>query len=145
MVLGMKSRQTIETIEGAGNSTHEINYEVNDSPSVSGTYYYRLTQTDYDGSRDTFEAKSIYFEKSITELELEVYPNPYYSGELHLRTNTIEEYKVMLYDISGQLKYSGDFNETTTCLTPTEQKKGIYLINVQASSGEVVTKKLVVQ
>ena len=41
--------QEFDIVEGAGNSTHKINYSLIDRDPFDGISYYRLKQTDYDG------------------------------------------------------------------------------------------------
>ena len=50
---------TIETIEGAGNTNNEMNYGVIDTNPKEGISYYRLKQTDYDGQSETFNPIAI--------------------------------------------------------------------------------------
>lgn len=49
-----KEYYTIATVQGAGNSSTEKNYLFTDKNLSPGTVYYRLTQTDYDGTSKTF-------------------------------------------------------------------------------------------
>lgn len=41
---------SIGTVEGAGNSIFDINYQFTDKAPLSGTSYYRLSQTSFDGN-----------------------------------------------------------------------------------------------
>lgn len=52
----------LSKIEGAGNSTRPTEYCIIDTEPNQGINYYRLTQVDFDGSRETFPPKSIVFE-----------------------------------------------------------------------------------
>ena len=50
----MSDWETIEVIEGAGNSNTETTYNSIDHQPVNGVSYYRLKQTDYDGKSESF-------------------------------------------------------------------------------------------
>jgi hypothetical protein len=64
---------TIATVKGAGNSSGHINYAHSDLQPLPGTSYYRLVQTDYDGTSKTYPARAVTFAESQG---LQVYPNP---------------------------------------------------------------------
>ncbi|MDG1476279.1 MAG: T9SS type A sorting domain-containing protein [Vicingaceae bacterium] len=42
--------EVIETVKGAGNSKNILDYKMNDNDVQSGTIYYKLKQTDFDGT-----------------------------------------------------------------------------------------------
>lgn len=71
-----KKWDTVERVKGGGNSPFPLNYSLTDSDYLVGTTYYRLKQTDFDGSynyesiitSNTFESKN--------EDHFIVYPNP---------------------------------------------------------------------
>ncbi|WP_165851327.1 T9SS type A sorting domain-containing protein [Brumimicrobium aurantiacum] len=65
--------ETIQTIEGAGNSTRVIDYNYTDYSPVSGISYYRLTQTDFDGAFETFDILAV---ENNTLIEMNAFPNP---------------------------------------------------------------------
>ncbi len=46
--------EVIAQINGAGNSTKEIKYHYMDTQLKSGTYYYRLSQTDFNDEKRVF-------------------------------------------------------------------------------------------
>lgn len=58
--------------DGAGNSNTSINYKEVDSEPLTGISYYRLKQTDFDGSIKYSEIVSV----SLNQDELILYPNP---------------------------------------------------------------------
>ncbi len=61
-------------VSGAGNSSMAINYLENDNNPYTGVSYYRLKQTDYDGTYTYSKTKSVFLENS--ESDLIIYPNP---------------------------------------------------------------------
>lgn len=56
--------QQIYVIDGSGNSSTTNQYELKDNNSCWGTLYYKLCQTDYDGTFECFEPIAILCNKS---------------------------------------------------------------------------------
>jgi len=54
---------TIATVEGAGNNNTQIDYKTLDPTPLIGISYYRLLQTDYDGTTESFFPVSVVIEK----------------------------------------------------------------------------------
>ena len=46
--------ELIGEIEGAGNTSTQLTYKWIDNNPLSGVSYYKLAQTDYDGTTETF-------------------------------------------------------------------------------------------
>ncbi len=65
--------QVLERLEGAGNSTALLEYSITDKNPFQGISYYRLKQTDFDGSFSYSEAISIYIKNNNS---IEIFPNP---------------------------------------------------------------------
>lgn len=72
--------EALATIAGAGTTTEEQNYQYTDfSAPESGTVYYRLKQTDYDGNYTYSDMVAVVFDKKqVIEnpVNFVVYPNP---------------------------------------------------------------------
>ncbi len=69
-----KTFESLAKVDGAGTSKNELHYQVRDTNPFRGTSYYRLSQTDYDGT-------STYFRVLIVKVEsfgevTRLYPNP---------------------------------------------------------------------
>ncbi len=83
------------TIPGAGNSSSALNYsEIDENPFI-GLSYYRLKQTDFDGSFDYFGPISIQTNSIIS-----MYPNPA-NGIVYL-VGEMDESDVKIYSVTGQ-------------------------------------------
>lgn len=65
--------EDLQYIEGAGNSVQVQDYSYTDDAPYAGISYYRLTQTDFDGTQKTFPIVSV--EQKDLEV-LQAYPNP---------------------------------------------------------------------
>lgn len=75
-----KNFQTLATVEGAGNSSTQISYTYTDESAPTGTSYYRLKQTDYDGKFEYFKLIAVTIESSLHNNNLNVVsvgPNPF--------------------------------------------------------------------
>ncbi len=74
-------------------------YEYLDRHPVKGVSYYRLTQTDFDGTTDTFHMVAVqYFggDKGI----IKVYPNPVADGPLYLEVSGLASNEAVMINIT---------------------------------------------
>ncbi|SNS77346.1 Por secretion system C-terminal sorting domain-containing protein [Ekhidna lutea] len=93
----------LENIDGAGDSNERLDYQYTDKKPFLGVNYYRLKQTDYDGTQSHSEAVLVVFE-GPSQLVINVYPNPIedklfvsFSSEFNVGTPTIR-----MVDLKGQ-------------------------------------------
>lgn len=68
--------EEIATMAGAGNSNQELAYTAIDPRPLDGIGYYRLTQKDFDGTTEFFDAISIFCQGGKEGGNMSVYPNP---------------------------------------------------------------------
>jgi len=132
------------TVEGAGNSNNTLHYTWIDESPLQGTNYYRLSQTDYDG---TTVQKSIVI---ITidgddEWKFTIYPNP--SSDfvnLTLPENEGHELTVEVIDLTGRkvlVKNIGSEN-VKYMLNISELQTGVYTICLYDEGTMVGSSKL---
>ncbi len=100
-----KTFQAISHIAGAGNSLSPISYRYIDNPSTVNTVYYRLTQTDFDGT--------CYYSPIIqtnTDLPVKIFtslfPNPTH-GKFLIETRLNAPAIFFIYDYTGRKVYQG--------------------------------------
>ncbi len=98
--------EAIEEIPGSGNSTTTMSYEAYDDNPLSGTSYYRLKQTDFDGKFEYFNLISVNFNENQGDIcTLNIYPNPCVgSCTINLEDCPLEDsdVNVELYDALGK-------------------------------------------
>jgi hypothetical protein len=94
--------EVVGRVDGAGNSTHTLNYSTIDENPFEGTSYYRLKQTDYNGQFSYSEIVPVNFVKE--ENLFSVYPNPGYGAVKVIcpgdKSETIE---LKIFDDTGKL------------------------------------------
>ena len=135
-------------IDGAGNSDERLTYSFLDMNLLPGNNYYRLSQTDFDGTRSYFESILLPREGSSDPL---LYPNPanltiqptlnYHAGASH-------PIEVMILNTRGELvrRFRTEVERGTNAVDLPSQglAAGIYLIRVAGQQG-VITLRIVLR
>ena len=127
--------QAFEEQPGAGNSSTILNYLAIDLSPFKGVSYYRLKQTDFNGSYQYSNIESVNF---ITN-EVSVYPNPF-KDELHL-TNFDNNNYYKVYSADGRLVFGGN----TAKINTAKWSKGFYTLILLDASGAFIQKHKVVK
>ena len=92
-----KTFNAIAMVEGAGTTERSLSYSTFDNAPINGTSYYRLRQTDLDGTTVVFDAVSV---ELRTDAVVNAYPNPVKS---ELTVELTQAGPVRLYDLQGRL------------------------------------------
>lgn len=141
--------ETVKVIEGAGNSTIRLDYSTTDVPPMNTIVYYRLKQTDYDGTATLSDLVAI----KVNEFEFgfDVMPNPT-KGQFTIRMDnaTAEELNVTIYNTLGQIVKID--NAVTEPGLPVKLEvslnndlpSGSYFVNVTAGSDQMI-KQLILE
>lgn len=141
-----KTFSAITRIEGAGDSYEQLDYSTYDEEPIHGISYYRLRQTDFDGTTTYSKVQIV----SINADELYVfdaYPNPSDGTELYVRSylHQAMDIDLTVYSITGQrikstslkgLKGSNDWNLEL----PKNIPSGIYIIEILDYKGLILEK-----
>lgn len=130
----------VAKIEGAGNSNSSINYKTIDEDPWPGVSYYRLSQTDFDGT--TWYSDLVPVRIKSKEDIFYVSPNPTTYNNLTVNFNSWEngEVQLVVENIMGQIIHSekistqaGDFIRKKLNFGK-ELSNGIYLITVKSEN-----------
>jgi len=138
----------VAEINGAGNSSVERTYSFVDKNPYEGVSYYRLRQTDFNGSVTESSFTEVVLEKS-DRLKVEVYPNPSSSSKATLRVKNNESNVVLeITDASGKVV---DVQELKTANLMTEMEmshhfdNGIYFVKATNTKGEISMFKWIIE
>lgn len=123
----------LEEIPGAGQSTETLEYLTTDRSPLSGTSYYRLKQTDYDGQYS-------YSDWQVIQLESKheigsVTPNPS-TGLFYLNTIPAEKEEIYIFNAAGTLirQFPIDPTNQSIELDLLDQPSGWYFVQVADQS-----------
>jgi hypothetical protein len=143
--------ETLATIKGAGNSTSLKEYSVTEYFPSTGVEYYRLKQTDFNGTSTYSDVKSINYTSFHPE-NLIVYPNPGTNTDINytIDANVGQEILVVVYDVTGREAFSKvvvtkENGTNVFALDPSGSlHAGVYMITA-TSRDSIISKKLVVE
>lgn len=143
--------EIISIVPGAGISNTVLEYAEVDPEPYTGVSYYRLTQTDYDGTYTHSDVAPIKYVKE-EDSQVNVYPNPWdKTTSVNVELNGFEgnDVLVSLRDITGKEYYSRVIvanNEVVyNVIEPmSELAAGMYLITVR-SEDQIFSKQLVIK
>lgn len=106
-----KDFHKIATVNGNGTTTQQQTYQLTDFNPLEGQNYYKLLQTDFDGSQNEEGIRLVNFSQSSTDFI--IYPNPNNGVELNLRFKEAKTNLFLhIYDAKGQMVFSKQFNST---------------------------------
>ncbi len=142
----------IARVNGAGNSNIPVAYSFNDESRksiASATTYYRLTQTDYDGKKETFSPIAVSCDQSRS-YSFNIYPNPVND---QLFCDITNEYgrsaKIEIINAYGQLVYQREHTLTEglnhLVLDLSEIKSGMYSFKLITPDGKIVKVKSLIK
>ena len=138
-----KTFEVVGTTDGAGNSSLTQNYNLRDKNPYEGTSYYRLKQTDYDGSSEYSKMVAVEVKASISDVL--VFPNPV-EGLAYLSFSTTSEgvASVTIYDVSGRLvsvkDYSINQGHNKITLNTEELNQGMYFLTINNGESNTAMK-----
>ncbi len=136
----------IGKVTGQGNTTEPTDYAFTDYPGVSGLVYYRLSQTDYDGTSETFDVISVNYELSTTGIT--AWPNPATDGRINIALPAPVKGKLTatLYAASGQVVLRQEIvnpDKTFSLYLPASSDHGLYLLQLDTQGSRTRIKLLV--
>ena len=127
----------VDTVEGNGTTSTQQTYTATDYFPIEGTSYYRLKQTDFDGTVDYSGLQVVLVEN--LENTLNIFPNPTDDSKLNisLHARELSVHSIEMIDLQGKVAHAMYFNfiRTTTgsCLYdfPDDIADGIYILRVR--------------
>jgi hypothetical protein len=135
--------EAIGKINGAGNSSKQLSYELIDVAPKLGVNYYRLKQVDFDGAYSYADVRSINF---IGENDVQIFPNPAYrSSKVSINSSSTIQ-GIDVYDEAGRLLIRQNYNgsENRQELDVLDFSSGILYLHITTNTG-VTVKKLIIQ
>ncbi len=142
--------EELERVPGAGNSNENLSYITWDNNPLTGMSYYRLKQTDFDGTYTYSEIESV--ENILSDKwDLTLYPNPNNGISFTININGIPKHKninVSIINGLGNTLYEKQIElldiHKYNIQPDTPLKPGYYFVKLETEL-ESITKKMVVE
>ena len=141
----------IGEIEGAGNTSTQLTYQWIDNNPISGVSYYKLAQTDYDGTSEMFSPIAVTCEAAAVD-GYSVYPNPaneVLNIDLELENYQGDDVSIEVIDINGkiiqlqQVQLARGYNHVEVDLS--EIPSGVYMINFVGTRDYINESRIIKQ
>ncbi|WP_422361625.1 T9SS type A sorting domain-containing protein [Reichenbachiella sp.] len=126
--------EEIDYVNGAGSTTAVNHYSIVDYNSLAGKSFYRLKQTDFDG---TFSYSEVISVTHTQHLQFNAYPNPV--GDVaYLEVNNslfAEMFRIEVFDVNGStmnVPYTQE-NDRSIQLDTSRLRSGMYVLRLSVS------------
>jgi hypothetical protein len=134
--------ETIARIQGAGNSNSMLSYAFTDEVPLKGMSYYRLVQTDFDGTRTEFAPVPVMHANNASGVV--AFPNPFHSSfELRLPEQLQgENLQVRIFDMQGRIvqQFTQMPNAPVSGIQLGDALPGLYFVEIQSAKGAEVIR-----
>jgi hypothetical protein len=135
----------ITTVKGVGNSNTNQHYQMLDKNAANGLTYYRLTQTDYDGTSKQLGVVTV--SRNTTVFVSTIEPNPASNlVSLSFDSPKVVTATLLVYDVVGKLVYTQQLNTTAgnnkLTLDVSSYAVGTYFVTINTPNGTSTTKLL---
>lgn len=138
----------IGEVEGYGTTSNMSQYSYKDYQYESGLAYYRLTQFDFDGESEVFQAISVNCQDVLSESASLSLASDKINGSIQVISEVEENqfYDLVIYDATGKKVYSGQgFTESGQINDKVfihTQATGIYIVQLVVED-KLISEKLI--
>jgi len=124
-------------VDGAGNSYDWLYYKWVDRNPLQGISYYRLKQTDFDGTTSYSDIRMVNFSGASSSNQgwVNIYPNPAPDGQFNVRLGELssESITMTITNILGEVIYDAQLSagsNQTLNISREGIAKGVYTITI---------------
>ncbi|MEO1261530.1 MAG: T9SS type A sorting domain-containing protein [Bacteroidota bacterium] len=132
--------EILEQVSGAGNSDDKLSYHAVDQNPLNNRSYYRLRQTDFNGTYTYSKIVSVFVEIKI---KVEIFPNP---ATQYIEIQNIGEEPgfITLHDFSGQVvRQLKKAEHTKATINVSDLPNGIYLLQFDNGTAKAVEQIMI--
>lgn len=137
--------EVVDIVEGAGNSSSTKTYRTYDNKPFNGDNYYRLKQTDYDGTT-TYKGIAHVYINAVSEFDF--YPNPANNNiNFTFNVNNDNAVTIELYDLTGRIVKNKSYTTlkglNNKSLDVSDLPSGIYMLKAVVNNNQYIQKIVV--
>jgi hypothetical protein len=133
--------ENIATIKGGGTTNQRLAYNYTDHEPYVGISYYRLKQTDFNG---TFKYSSIQSIDLEMAKQVTVFPNPSAEHILKINSNENYPYSISVFDHLGVVLFSSPKHESSK-INLEHLTSGVYYLVISKGDRTIYRNKVILQ
>jgi hypothetical protein len=133
---------SVITRTGAGNSTEKISYSATHNTSEQGTIYYKLKQTDFDGTTSYSDIVAVDLSAGI-DVTFKVSPNPIHNKAIITTSENLHNASLSVYNSQMMVKQVNNLSGRSFTFQREDLKTGLYWISLVQDGQVIATKKVV--
>ncbi|HLX93149.1 MAG TPA: T9SS type A sorting domain-containing protein [Puia sp.] len=134
--------EPIGYVNGSNDHVGDTTYRFTDFNLAVGKNYYRLQQQDFDGHTSYSEIALVDFEGSSTS-SVSLWPNPAKEQvNINLSVEESGNLQTRIFDLSGRVMLQMTLHAGLNTLTVGSLPRGIYVVHIIKSNGEIINQKL---
>ena len=127
---------------GAGNSTEKVSYAAVHNTSEQGTVYYRLKQTDFDGTTSYSDIVAVDLSAG-NDVTFKVSPNPIHNKATITTSEDLHNASLSVYNSHMMVKQINNLSGRSFTFQREDLKTGLYWISLVQDGQVIATKKIV--
>ncbi len=136
-----KNWEVLDYVSGNGTTSMQSDYFLS-ANAINGTQYFRLSQTDFDGTHEVLQVASVSC-MNIVDLEVSVYPNP---ATDFVKIANAYGCEISIYNsigvmVKSTIKANSEFDTCT--IDVSDLPTGVYYVSIR-NNGNVETKSVVI-
>ncbi|MFT6443042.1 MAG: hypothetical protein ACJASQ_002051 [Crocinitomicaceae bacterium] len=136
---------SIDKINGAGNSIQTLSYSIIDNEPIEGISYYRLKQTDYNGTTSYSSNIAVEFNYK-NHFIVEVYPNPFSNETVFHTSENLKNASLIVYNSNSEIvKELANIAGHSFTLNCKNLNRGVYFTSLSQNGVIISTDKLVIK
>jgi hypothetical protein len=137
----------VKSVPGAGNSNSVQSYTTTDENPLTGTSYYRLKQTDFNGHSEVFSPVATTCARSRSSAQINYYPNPFSDAVVvDFQNLNFNKATLVIYNVIGKKVFqkdisNTDFPDSKLNISLSDLPSGIYMASF-SSDGYTETSRI---
>jgi Secretion system C-terminal sorting domain len=138
-----KKWEKLGSVKAGDTDFQEKNYQFPDNNPIDGKNYYRLSSKESDGKNQYSNVLMIYFHRDKSS-SISIFPNPI-GDQLNISYDSQKTkiIKAAIFTIDGKLIHQIKPNSAIFKIDSKEWDKGMYLLQLTTSKGDIISQKII--
>ena len=140
-----KKWEKLGSVKADDRDVQEKNYQFTDNNPIDGKNYYRLSSKESDGKKQYSNVLMIYFHRDKSS-SISIYPNPVGDQlNISMDAQNIKIIKAEVFTADGKLIHRNTPNSVAFRINSKDWQKGMYLLRMTTSKGDIISHKIMRQ